>query len=191
MLQIFGEFNPNQLKSREYLMMEFYQRSTNFDQIWRNNGLSADFLANYLTTFLYLNDIEILRKNKVKESVNYIANELLENAMKFNDNSDLSVRLQFHLSDDHLNLSVTNSVAEEKASQFQLYIHKLLNSSPQDLRLEQLRISEKDETMMTSGLGLLTMIGDADLQVGWKFERVANLKKSSVMLVTTMVRVNY
>ena len=87
MIQIFGDF-IEQPPSQEYLIIGFSPSSIPLKQRWRNNGLSADFLADYLTTFFPGNEDDpstIERQAEIKSAVSYIANELLENAMKFND----------------------------------------------------------------------------------------------------------
>src|SRR6266481_4621306 len=69
----------------EYLTLAFSPISAPLRSRWRNNGLSADFLGDYVTTFLPANGAlpaSGRRQNEVKHAVTYIANELLENAMK-------------------------------------------------------------------------------------------------------------
>jgi hypothetical protein len=69
----------------EFLIIKFLPTSASLQQRWRTNGLSADFLADYLSTFFPGEDSESLnRRSEVTGGVSYIANELLENAMKFN-----------------------------------------------------------------------------------------------------------
>ena len=73
--------------SQKFLLISFFPSSIPPKQRSRNNGLSADFIADYLTTF-FPKDEDITNTNKkqaeIKSAVSYIANELLENAMKFN-----------------------------------------------------------------------------------------------------------
>ncbi len=68
MVQVFGAFHNDSLKSREFLKLGFSPGSSPLQQRWRNNGLSADFLADYLTTFFSNEDIEsnALKKKKRK-----------------------------------------------------------------------------------------------------------------------------
>ena len=87
MAEIFGDFIDYLPSSQEFLIIGFSPSSTPLKQRWRNNGLSADFLADYLTTFFPGKEDDpntIQRQAEVKNAVSYIANELLENAMKFN-----------------------------------------------------------------------------------------------------------
>src|ERR1700733_1666888 len=63
----------------EYLTLAFSPTSAPLRSRWRNNGLSADFLGDYVTTFLPTNGPEPAlagRQNEIKHAVTYIANEL-------------------------------------------------------------------------------------------------------------------
>src|SRR5215510_16471951 len=84
MTQIFGKFIERQEENGEYLKIGFSPTSIPIQQRWHNNGLSADFLADYLSTF-FPGDTHAAaeRQAKLKSAISYVANELLENAMKF------------------------------------------------------------------------------------------------------------
>ena len=85
MTQVFGNFVEMDEHKQEYLIIGFSPTSIPLQQRWRNNGLSADFLADYLSTFFPGEDAESQeQQTEVKDAVSYVANELLENAMKFN-----------------------------------------------------------------------------------------------------------
>ena len=84
MIQTFGHFIERQDDQSEYLKIGFSPTSIPIQQRWRNNGLSADFLADYLSTFFPGDDRAAAeRQAELKGAVSYVANELLENAMKF------------------------------------------------------------------------------------------------------------
>ena len=51
MEQKLGNFIDPQEKQGEYLKIGFHPTSIPLQQRWRNNGLSADFLAGYMSTF--------------------------------------------------------------------------------------------------------------------------------------------
>ncbi len=189
MIQTFGDFlEPT--PSQEYLIIGFSPSSIPLKQRWRNNGLSADFLADYLTTFFPGNEDDpstIDRQAEIKSAVSYIANELLENAMKFNDEtSEYPIDLKLQLKSDGLIFSVANSIPPQAVDQFQGYIRQLLASDPSELYIEQLEKNAADESSTDSGLGLLTMLSDYTAKMGWKFQTVQ--KDPEVITVTTMVQ---
>ena len=75
MAQIFGHFIDRQDADGEYLKLGFSPTSMPIQQRWRNNGLSADFLADYLSTFFPGEDTASAeRQVEIKGAVSYIAN---------------------------------------------------------------------------------------------------------------------
>ena len=190
MTQIFGDFIEYLPAGPEYLIIGFSPSSVPLKQRWRNNGLSADFLADYLATFFPTVESDrttIDRKAEIRSAVSYIANELLENAMKFNDEtSDYPISIRLQLQRDKLVFSIANSIPPRAVSKFQAYIQELTTSDPGELYIRQLEKNAADETLTTSGLGLLTMVNDYMAKIGWKFETVQ--KNPEVITVTTMVQ---
>lgn len=192
MTEIFGDFIDDLPPLQEYLIIGFSPSSIPLKQRWRNNGLSADFLADYLTTFFPGSDqaIESLSADKqaeIKGAVSYIANELLENAMKFNDeNSQRPISIQLHLNADRIIFVTTNSINPEKVAGFQAFIKEMIASDPSELYLEQVEKNANDETSCGSRLGYLTMIEDYMAKLGWKFQTVQT--DPEVIAVTTMVQ---
>ena len=84
MTRIFGHFIAQKDDYGEHLEIGFSPTSIPIQQRWRTNGLSADFLADYLVTFFPGDDRAAAeRQAELKSAVSYVANELLENAMKF------------------------------------------------------------------------------------------------------------
>ena len=84
MIRTFGHFIARKDGQGEHLKIVFSPTSLPIQQRWRNNGLSADFLADYLTTFFPGDDRAVAECHaELKSAVSYVANELLENAMKF------------------------------------------------------------------------------------------------------------
>ncbi len=190
-VQIFGDFNEEVPGSEEYLVIGFSPGSMPLKQRWRNNGLSADFLAEYLATFFPGNEEDTIKADKsieVKSAVSYVANELLENAMKFNDETSqqpISIKLEMH--SDRLVFFVRNSLKSQTIDKFQAYIQELLTGDRDELYIRQLEHNVQVENS-GSGLGLLSIMNDYLATVGWKFE--TNPKHPETMTVTTMVQLD-
>jgi hypothetical protein len=193
MTQIFGDFVEAKTQNEEFLTIGFSPSSVPLQHRWRNNGLSADFLADYLSTFFPGDDDEALdRQAEIKGAVNYVANELLENAMKFNyAPTQHSVSITMQLGKDNVRFYVLNSIDPQSTADFQAFIHKLLTEDTDELYMEQLmhNVEEEDddddEANGGSGLGFLTMLNDYDATLAWKFEPLES--KPEVIVVTTMV----
>jgi hypothetical protein len=188
MTEIFGDFNDELPNSQEGLAIVFSPTSAPLQQRWRTNGLSADFMADYFATFFPGSEgdtTETDTKAEVKSAVSFIANELLENAMKFNDKTSLhpiSIRLQMY--SQRLVFIATNSINPQAVEKFQAFIKELMTSDPSELYLQHL---ERDaESDRLSGLGLLTMMNDYLAKLAWKFETIQT--DPPAMTVTTMVQ---
>ncbi len=191
MSQTFGNFQEEPPISQEYLVLNFSPSSTPLKQRWRTNGLSADFLADYLATFFPSETDAVnskITRSEVKGAVSYIANELLENAMKFSDEgSNYPISISLHLSDESLIFVSRNSLAPQTVEKFQAFLAVLTTEDPQELMFRQIEASaEGSDVVSGSGLGLLTMINDYAADLGWKFETVQ--KDPVVVTVTTMVQ---
>ncbi len=121
----------------EYLELCFIPDSKPLKQRWRNNGLSADFLGDYVTTFFprVADDPEtVTRQAAIKDGVTYIANEILENAMKNADGEGgfpVSVRLS--LEADRIIISGTNVVGTDQATVYRGFIETLRAADPMAL----------------------------------------------------------
>lgn len=190
MERIFGDFIKDLPGSEEYLIIGFSPASISLQQRWRNNGLSADFLADYLTTFFPGKDGNsnaVKSQAELKNSISYIANELLENAMKYNNNkSNYPISIQLHLKNDLIVLMVTNSVAPQEVEKFQAYLEELTTSKVEDLLVCQLEKNALEENKYSSGLGYLTIISDYMAKMGWRFCTVQ--EEPEVVAVSTMVQ---
>jgi hypothetical protein len=189
--QIFGYFVDKPL-SQDQLTLKFSPSSIPIKERWRNNGLSADFMADYLGTFVPKDDEDpasIQRQNELKGAASYIANELLENSMKYCDyRVKYPVTIQLQLDADQIRFFVSNSISAESATSFISFIEELTNSDPNEMYFRQIENNAEDESGDSSGLGLLSMINDYSAMLGWKFQLIQ--EKPEIIAVTTMVQLN-
>lgn len=192
-MEIFGDFIEELPPSTEYLIVGFSPSSRSIKERWRNNGLSADFVADYLSTFFGNgNSASEAREyqDTISAAVNYIANELLENAMKFCDETwNSPTTIQLHLYEERIILLSCNGIDSDRALKLQKFIDTLLNSDPQELYLSQLEKTVTEESHTTSGLGYLTLINDYGVKIGWKFESFQ--PQSETIALTTMVELSF
>lgn len=189
MLQIFGNFQDDYPPSQEFLSLAFSPSSAPIRQRWRVNGLSADFVADYMTTFFPGEDdlSSPSQRDEVRDAVSFIANELLENAMKFSDEtSSFPIQIQLHLHSDALIFYVTNSIKPDDIIQFQKLIQEIVSSDPDELYIQRLEANALDESNSGSGLGLLIMLTNYAARLGWKFETLH--AEPPLTAVTTMVK---
>ena len=190
MTRIFGDFIERKHDHGECLQLGFSPTSIPIQQRWRNNGLSADFLADYLSTFFPGDDrAAATRQAELKSAVSYVANELLENAMKFSyAPAQHAIGLAMHLEPDAVSLYVTNSVDPHAVESFQQIIARLLTEDIDTLYLEQLTHNAESDSTEGSGLGYLTMLHDYGIALAWQF--APSLQDPDVTTVTTMARLS-
>jgi hypothetical protein len=193
-VELFGDF-VEPLPSQEYLVMGFSPGSISIKRRWRNNSLSADFLADYMTTFFPMEDESMHEtpewKQRIREfrcATSYIANELLENAMKYHDEAGtMPIDMRMNLNANSVIFQVTNSVNQTRALHFREFIRNLLSTEDvAELYIQQLEKSSLSEDNSSSGLGLITMIQDYGARLAWRFRPVSESNFDEI-LVTTMV----
>jgi hypothetical protein len=186
-VKTFGNFREMG-ETTDYLIVSFSPLSLSMHNRWSNNSLSADFLANYWGTFFPAHDRHSQqRQAEVKDTVNYIVNELLENAVKFSyAECQAPIQIELYLFRNDLRFYVTNSVRASEVTPFQAYIHTLLTEDTDALYLEQLERNADQDHPTESRLGFLTILNDYEAELAWKFE--ANPDEPEVMMVTTMVQ---
>ena len=196
MQSILGDFINIFPPEHDSLELIFTPNSERIKKRWRNQRLSAHFAADYFVNFLptvgnNLGDDEEQRVRETKGAVSFVANELLENAMKFNlENSTYKVKFGIHFLKNSQRIAVIyaiNYINLPEVEKFQAFIHKLQTSDLDELYMEQIEAGADDEDAEASGLGFLTMINDYQAKLGWKFETIAS--ESDIVAVTSMAQV--
>ena len=189
MVKTFGHFLEDTSNTPEFLLIGFSPSAIPLKQRWRNNGLSASFIADYLVTFLPVDETKpemVDKRNKLIGAVRYIANELLENAMKFNhEDAQQPVSIKLELMNDRVVFRAFNAIDPETVDRFQAFIQELTMNDPGELLIRQV---EKNtlENWDSSGLGLLTIMNDYAAKLGWKFDAPAQMP--DIVTVTTTVQ---
>lgn len=182
MNEVVGEFTQIAAASGDGLTLSFSASSLPLKHRWRNNGLSADFLADYVTTFFPREEGDPdshARQEEIRSAVNYVANELLENAMKYSDALPTTITLV--LAEDAIVFSETNATSAEHATAFRAFVRELTDSDPSEMYVRQL---ERSAETGGSGLGLLTMVNDYGAKLAWQFQDLGD----GTTRVTTQVR---
>jgi hypothetical protein len=161
------------LDKGEYLSIGFQPNSVSLKKRWRNNGLSADFMADYVTTFFPQqenNPESISRQAEIKSAVSFIANELIENGMKYSDSTMAKpINISLILEEHKIIIVESNVAGIVQATKYRDFVLKLSQTDPMEMYLEQLEIKAMTDDNI-SGLGLLTMLNDYEATLGWHFE---------------------
>jgi len=185
--QTLGNYGERSSDRCEYLKLAFSPLIAPLRERWRNNGLSADFLGDYVLTFLPKEGIlqrARIRPLELKHAVTYIANELLENAMKYHEHHlDIAIAIHLELTSEQISVSASNGVSAAQAERYKAFIGKVLQGDPGDLLIKQLEEGARCPQPNDSCLGLLTMITDYGAELGWRFD--ADPLQSEFSIVTT------
>jgi hypothetical protein len=170
--QTFGEFAQEIPASEEYLTINFSPSSAPRKRRWSNYGLSADFLGDYFAAFFpgdTVEDSPLNRRETVKAAVSYIANELLENAVKYSDEVvKRSISISLYLYEDKIIFQSINHTSPAIADKYCRFIQQVLTSDLDELYTQQL-----EQTALGNGesnMGLLTMMNDYAARFGWQFQ---------------------
>lgn len=199
MNKIFGEFIEDFDSSYQSLELSFDNVDISIKRQWRNHRLSAYFLADYLENLLPINndhsDIND-RLEECKNTVSFIGNELLENAIKFKSlNCSYPVKFGIHffnnleenLKEIYIIVFTKNSIDEQNLEKFQEFIQKLLSFDTNDLYIKQIEKTAEADDIDASGLGLLSIINDYSAKVSWKFDQKSH--NPPITVVTTMAQI--
>ncbi|GAB4149115.1 MAG: DUF6272 family protein [Cyanobacteria bacterium J069] len=186
-VRTFGAFEEETVPSAESLTLVFAPSALPMRDRWRTHRLSAVFLADYFSTFFTsaekpggITD----PRSELVSSITFIANELLENAMKFSlPQPQQPVVLTVQLCPQRLVFLTQNCAHPAVVEQLQRYIETLLQSDPMTLYIQTM---EHNAATVSdgSGLGILTILNDYTSRVGWRFEPLPE----GQVLVTTQVQ---
>lgn len=188
---VYGSF-VDRPTEQEHLTLEFSPSKLALNKRWQNNSLSANFLADYLVTFFLEKEEDVLtfdRKDIIRNSVSYVANELLENAMKYcNETVNFPITLHAQIEGDYIRLFVDNSLLVSTSERYKSFIKEFTNTNPQEFYFAQLEVNSLEENSDSSKLGFVTIVNDYSAKLGWKFHIVE--KNSPVLTVTTMAELS-
>ncbi len=189
MTEIYGDYVDITDDIIEYLILSFSSSTLPIQERWRTNSLSADFLAEYWGAFFPLRGGPASReRHEVKDAVSYIANELLENAIKFSYKDTMrTIRVGLYMSDadKELRFYVSNCVDPSDAESFKSHIRMVLSSNTDEMYIRQMEKNAENEECTESKLGFFTLINDYHVRMAWKFEETPG--HAGVETVTTMV----
>lgn len=177
----YGDFTESVPLEIEGLTIVFSPTSVSLKERWKNNSLSADFMADYFATFYALHGSdEEGRLEYVKGAVSFVANELIENAMKFTDVEGIPISIRLTMHEGELVFFATNGASLEGSQMYESAVRRLLNADPW---AEYERRAQANDG--TSGLGLLSMLTDYSARLGWRFMPHDDKR----LLLTTTVRI--
>jgi hypothetical protein len=130
---------------------------------WKHSGMTADFVAN-IASLPYKQSRTY--HWRVKHDIGYVANELIENAVKFRARGDVVVESRPAV--DFFWLRVSNKLSADTALRFRSLLERITIGDPGELLLKQIEHNAMSGDN-TSSLGLLTLMSDYDATLAWIF----------------------
>lgn len=180
-VKYFGNYSERQF-SEEHMVLQFKAATLDTDELWESGTLSAAFLSKFWGNFFPTSDKA--SRAEIKDSVRYIAGELIGNAVKFSYEPDFLVQITLCLSENELHFFVKNSVEPDCADAYQQFVQKLLCSDPEGMYFEQMEKNALEDNG-ESRIGFLTIMLVYGANLAWKFEKNDGM---DAITATTMVR---
>jgi hypothetical protein len=135
---------------------------------WQHCSQTAEFLGEF---FAVQARQRRFNENEARYNIAYLANELLENVVKFRTPGD--VELESAIDGSTFRMMISNWLAAETASRFQGKLKELLARDPGELLIERIEANAAEPLGTASGLGLLTLMNDYGARLGWTFRQTA------------------
>lgn len=131
---------------------------------WNQCSTIADFCTNYLSTRE--------RFQPAGDAINYVLNELVENAVKFSAGETIQIALGND--GNTFVIVVDNDVAPDTVDQVKTTLAALIADDPIELLMQRVEENAENPERDGSGLGFLTMMTDYQTRVGWRLTTGAN-----------------
>lgn len=163
MSSVYGDVLTDDALGRAALSMVF---EPDLAMGWSDCGATADFLG---TMYAKLAAASGRDANDARHSINYLANELLENAVKFRRAEAGTIRLDAALEDGVFRMRLSNTAEAANAGRFKALLAEITARDAGELLLERIEANAMAEGS-GSGLGILTMMNDYGAKMGWRFE---------------------
>jgi hypothetical protein len=132
---------------------------------WSHSGLTADYIAEAVSA-RFEGSKHVY--TTVRHEIGFLANELIENAIKFGSGDSIDVEAS--VEDGTFRISVTNIAPATLMPKLLDLVTELSSGEPQAMLLDQLEANALDSESKSSGLGLLTLLADYGARMAWQIE---------------------
>lgn len=161
---VFGEAFALPATLQRSLRLVF--RTAHLPLRWSDCSATANFLSAYYAG-LFKAEYTAAQTTDLTHSLAYLANELLENAVKFRAPGDVVVETGQHAGE--LILCITNFITPQTGAAFRALLAELTAGDPGELLLQRIEANAADEQAGGSGLGILTLMNDYGVRFCWTF----------------------
>lgn len=158
----FGE--TTQTNNEDSFRISVVLKEGHLGRSWKQAGVTSEFLGEVLATHCARSNLDY---SEGRHAIIYLVNELLENAIKFSLIGDIEIRCSLERSS--FEVAVINMINPETLTEFQALLEELTTQDPGDLFIERIEANAADESSSGSGLGILTLMNDYGVRMGWHF----------------------
>ena len=134
------------------------------DLSWRHCATTSDFIADLFALRFQSSRNDYM---EVRNSIGYLVNELIENAVKFRAPGEIVIEAS--MDSECFKLKVSNDVDNENTSEFQSLLADITVGDPKDLLIQRIEANAANPDVARSGLGLLTLMSDYGARLAWIF----------------------
>lgn len=178
---IFGDYSEAPNRS-ELQIVRLKALALDPDQLWENGSLSAFYISDFWDT--YFHSLKHFARADIRDSVRYIASELIGNAVKYSATPDISIKITLNLNAPEFRFFAINKVELGRAEAYQRFVERLLTCDPEKLYIDQMEKNSTDSNWRSS-IGFLTIMIDYGCELAWKFNANGD---ANTLTATTMVR---
>jgi hypothetical protein len=170
MSEIIGVYSLDDSFS-EHMSLTLYPDS--FAVRWSLCNLTANFMAEYFGELFPEIDGEdrLISRDEVSGAIGYVLNELVENAVKFNQYGDITVTVGMGRED--LVCLVSNQITNSAVPALREKLLELTQEDPGELLRRQAEANAEDSENTGSGLGYLIIMNDYGVSLGWKLDPIS------------------
>jgi hypothetical protein len=159
----FGNISTDTVPASTLTRMRFREGPLNLS--WKHCTMTSDFIAEMVAVPYRANRVQY---RQVRHDVSYLANELIENTVKFRAPGD--VLLEVLVATGSIRIVIANAIERETGMHFRGVLGKLEQDEPGVLLLERIEQNAATGSHAGSGLGILTLMSDYGAEFEWSFD---------------------
>lgn len=160
--QLFGSADITFEQGEVFCCLELFDGPLELS--WHHCTTTSDFVSELCALRTNLPPPQI---KETRHSVSYLANELIENAVKFKTAGNVGI--QVAANGDSFNMKVSNTIDARSAERLQSLVSELMDGEPSDLLIRRIELNAARPGSAESGLGLLTLMSDYGVRFAWAF----------------------
>ena len=126
--------------------------------------MTSDFIAETMTLSFRASEHQT---KTTRHDIGYLTNELIENSIKFRAGGEIAIEAR--LDADQFKMRIVNLIDHNTVVRFQQLLSRVTAGDPSVLLIEQFEASVLAGGN-ASGLGLLTLMSDYQVQLAWRFD---------------------